>query len=194
MLRLQNTRQSKVTNRRARPLRWTAVAMMWRRQSNWSSRPMKLFIYRRRCVARRHMINWRSSVYEASWPRKVHIREVSGKCKYWGIKSSHYVDHKSISSTFIPQVWVILKDFSGDRPHPEFVLVLLVTFMFEPQHDKTNKMTVRPAKTQISLDIRPVWSESSLCAQWVAKDPSFLHADSEDSDQTGRMWLCTSHL
>ena len=21
------------------------------------------------------------------------------------------------------------------------------------------------------------------CAQWVAKDPSFLHADSEDSDQ-----------
>ena len=39
-----------------------------------------------------------------------------------------------------------------------------------------------PAKTQISLGIRPVWSESSLCAQWVAKDPRFLHADSEDSD------------
>ena len=48
-------------------------------------------------------------------------------------------------------------------------------------------MSVRPAKTQISLGIRPVWSESSLGAQWVAKDPSFLHADSEDSDQTGRM-------
>ena len=47
-------------------------------------------------------------------------------------------------------------------------------------------MTVCPAKTQISLGIRPVWSESLLCAQWVAKDPSFLHADSEDSDQTGR--------
>ena len=27
---------------------------------------------------------------------------------------------------------------------------------FEPPHDKTNKMTVRPAKTQISLGIRPV--------------------------------------
>ena len=51
---------------------------------------------------------------------------------------------------------------------------------YEPSHDKTNKMTVRPAKTQISLGIRPVWSESSLCAQWVAKDPSFLHADCED--------------
>ena len=59
--------------------------------------------------------------------------------------------------------------------------------IYEPPHDKTNKVTVRPAKTQISLGIRPVWSESSLCAQWVAKGPSFLHADSEDSDQTGRM-------
>ena len=48
-------------------------------------------------------------------------------------------------------------------------------------------MSVRPAKTQISLGIRPVWSESSLCAQWVAKVPMFLHADSEDSDQIGRM-------
>ena len=57
----------------------------------------------------------------------------------------------------------------------------------EPPHDKTNKMTVRPAKTQISLGIRPVWSESSPCAEWVGKDPSFLDADSEDSDQTGRM-------
>ena len=54
------------------------------------------------------------------------------------------------------------------------------------QPPKTGFLVTRP-KTQISLGIRPVWSESSLCAQWVAKDPSFLHADSEDSDQTGRM-------
>ena len=53
-------------------------------------------------------------------------------------------------------------------------------YLHEPPHDKTNKMTLRPAKTQISLGIRPVWSESSLWSQWVAKDPSFLHADSED--------------
>ena len=59
--------------------------------------------------------------------------------------------------------------------------------LFEPPHDKTNKMTVRPAKTQISLGIRPILSESSLCAQWVAKGSSFLHADSEDSDQAWRM-------
>ena len=29
--------------------------------------------------------------------------------------------------------------------------------------------------------------QSSLCAQWVAKDSIFLHADSEDSDRNGRM-------
>ena len=34
----------------------------------------------------------------------------------------------------------------------------------EPTHDKTNNMTVGPAKSQISLGIRPVWSESSLSA------------------------------
>ena len=57
----------------------------------------------------------------------------------------------------------------------------------EPPHDKTNKMNVRPAKTQISLGTHPVWSQSSLCTHWVAEDPVFLHVDSEDSDQTGRM-------
>ena len=63
--------------------------------------------------------------------------------------------------------------------------------------DKTNKVTVCPAKTQISLGIRPVWSESSQCAQLVAKDLTFLHADSEDSGQTGRMprliWVFAGH-
>ena len=45
---------------------------------------------------------------------------------------------------------------------------------------KPTKWPVHPVKTQISLGIHPVWSESSLCTQWVAKDPRFLHADSED--------------
>ena len=33
---------------------------------------------------------------------------------------------------------------------------------FEPVYDKTNKNDVHPAKTRISLGIRPVWSGSSL--------------------------------
>ena len=52
---------------------------------------------------------------------------------------------------------------------------------------KQTKWPVRPAKIQISLGIRPVWSKSSLCARrklwsWVAH-----WAHSEDSDQSGRM-------
>ena len=50
----------------------------------------------------------------------------------------------------------------------------------EPPHDKTNNVAVRPAKTQVSLGIRPVRSESSMCTPLVAKDPTHLHADSED--------------
>ena len=60
-------------------------------------------------------------------------------------------------------------------------------FTIEPPHDKTNKMTVHPVETQISLGFCPVWSESSQCVQWVAENPVFLHADSKDSDQTGCM-------
>ena len=46
---------------------------------------------------------------------------------------------------------------------------------------------MRPAKIQIRLLINAVWSESSLDAFWIAKDAKVLHADNEDSDQTGRM-------
>ena len=57
----------------------------------------------------------------------------------------------------------------------------------EPPRDKTNKVCVRPAKTQISLGIRPVWSESSLSA-WRKLGPLATHwAHSEDSDQIG--WI-----
>ena len=57
---------------------------------------------------------------------------------------------------------------------------IVVSLLNEPTHDKTNKMDVRQGKTQIS------WAsaqsdQSSLCAQWVGKDPSFLHAD-------GKLW------
>ena len=41
---------------------------------------------------------------------------------------------------------------------------LVLRGVYEPRHNKTYKVTMRPAKTRISLGIRPVWSESSLCA------------------------------
>ena len=57
----------------------------------------------------------------------------------------------------------------------------------EPRHDKTNKVTVRPAKPQISLGIRPVWLVASLSA-WRKLESLATHwAHSEDPDQTERM-------
>ena len=56
---------------------------------------------------------------------------------------------------------------------------------------KTNKMKARLAKIQIRLG----GSESSLCAQWVAKDLSFLHADSKDcADAKADMSLRWAHI
>ena len=50
-----------------------------------------------------------------------------------------------------------------------------------------NQWHVRPSKTQISLGICPVWSESSL-STWRQLGSLATHwAHSEDSDQTGQM-------
>ena len=81
----------------------------------------------------------------------------------------------------------IVQESSAFRKKEIFRLNIQTAKQIEPRHVKSRKMSVNPARTQISLGIRPVWSEPSLCAQCVAKNPSFLHADSEDSDQTGRM-------
>ena len=47
------------------------------------------------------------------------------------------------------------------------------TFIFELRHDKTNEVSVRLAKTQISLGIRPVWSVFAVCMKkaWVLSYP-----------------------
>ena len=68
-----------------------------------------------------------------------------------------------------------------------FLLCHSCIWTFEPPDDKTNNVVVRPAKTQISLGIRPVWSGSSLSA-WRNLGSLATHwAHSEDSDQTERM-------
>ena len=52
---------------------------------------------------------------------------------------------------------------------------------------KPTKWTVRPAKAQISLGIRPVWLDSSLSAWRIIGPLTTYGAHSEDSDQTGQM-------
>ena len=68
--------------------------------------------------------------------------------------------------------------------------------IIEPQHDKTNKMSVCPAKTQADAKRRltSAQSDQSLRCVWGAKDPSFLHADSEDFDQTGQFCCVAAHI
>ena len=133
----------------------------------------------------------------------------------------HYIPwYESVVKETVEQIRRVFED-----NFPHFFINMLFLWrnkQNEPRHDKTNKMSVLPAKTRISLGICPVWSEwsawasaqsdqsdqpghlpslirvislgicpvwskSSLCTQSVAKDPSFLHADSEYFDQTGRM-------
>ena len=61
-----------------------------------------------------------------------------------------------------------------------------VMILKKPPHDKTNNVVMRPAKTQISLGICPVWSESSLWA-WRNLGSLVTHwVHSENTDQTGQ--------
>ena len=61
---------------------------------------------------------------------------------------------------------------------------------------KQTKWHVCPAKTQLSLCIHLVWSESSLCAQWVAKDTVLIHVADAQADPSLRWahrsfcWFC----
>ena len=73
--------------------------------------------------------------------------------------------------------------------------LLLKAFAFTLQYKiyrhvgKCNNGHVRPAKTQISLRVRAVWSESSLSALWIANEPEPLQVESEDSAETASSYL-----
>ena len=56
----------------------------------------------------------------------------------------------------------------------------------EPPHDKTNKMACAPSEDSDQPGHPPSLISVFAVRLMGSKDPSFLHADSEDSDQTGR--------
>ena len=105
------------------------------------------------------------------------------------LKHSDYYEqwhHKPLDLN-VNNFCLLLQQF---RQELMFLLYCLVFFTilhsftcltYEPTHDKTNKMTLRLAKIQISLGIRPIWSESSLCTHLVAKSPSICPGWSESS-------------
>ena len=67
----------------------------------------------------------------------------------------------------------------------QFLIIAYLFTLLNMSHDKTNPTKWRCVQWKLGSD----WAsaQSSLSSQWVARNPSFLHADSEDSDQTGRM-------
>ena len=83
--------------------------------------------------------------------------------------------------------WYLIWTFNGRYRSIEDSVEPKLDSLLSQRMTKPTKWHVRPAKTQISLGICSVWSETLLSAQEVAENPSFLHADSEDSDQTGLM-------
>ena len=77
-------------------------------------------------------------------------------------------------------------------------LCLVLWYLFCRDHWFTrcqvdvSRLTTKPTKWLCAQQwLRSAWAS----AQWVAKDPRFIHADREDSDQTGRMprliWVFT---
>ena len=83
----------------------------------------------------------------------------------------------------------ISETWRADAPDMRFSL----DHKYEPPHDQT-KWHVRPAKTQISLGIRPVWSESLMSAWRNLGSLSTHWADSEDwsdgADAQADLSLC----
>ena len=71
--------------------------------------------------------------------------------------------HFSIVKQHCSNFRIITAILLGVRIFRIFTVFKLSVNPYEPQHDKTNKVTMRLAKT-LSLGIHPVWSESSLCA------------------------------
>ena len=64
-------------------------------------------------------------------------------------------------------------------PCRKYFIHVLSSQQMSQRQEKHLRTSVHPAKIQISLRIRAVWSESSLGALWITKDAKCLHADNE---------------
>ena len=92
---------------------------------------------------------------------------------FWLINASQFSGYHPINHRL--KTWH--KWIKYIKPVPSLLFLVMSRSLTNPI-----KWHVCQAKTRISLGFHPVWSESSPCAQRVAQDPRFLHADSEDSD------------
>ena len=97
---------------------------------------------------------------------------------------------------WLPVLTIMLFTFYGcmlfrilcyDEKAVENCLLNVVSCINEPDMTKPTKWVCAQRRLRSAWASPPLWSESSRCAQWVAKDSSFHHVGSEDSDQTGQM-------
>ena len=114
-------------------------------------------------------------------------RPNSSLCAFWIANNANFLHTSYEDSDQTARMRRLIWVFDGSTCQTVRFLRLWIIWLLSLRMKTLAKWLVRPVKTQISLGIHPVWSESSLCPQWVVKDPSFLHTDSKDSDQTGRM-------
>ena len=153
----------------------TPTAKKWRKKKQgkkkhcfWNMKNWLLFS----CVFHRLLANWSKSAHTAKMNMLLFSPDYTCHfCTFqlWGAESESVFCKLWTVQTRINMKWA------------------------EVQLDQQND--VRPVKTQISLCIRTVWYEYSLCTQCGAKAQTFLRVDNEDSDQTGRMrrliWVFT---
>ena len=105
--------------------------------------------------------------------------------KYHNLMSWHILAFCIICSRLI---WI----FAG-RTYHIIILLYLCPFRTSEWTAKMSRSTTKPTKYMCAQRrLRSAWASaqfdrSSLCTLWLAKDPMILHADSEDSDQTGQV-------
>ena len=84
---------------------------------------------------------------------------------------------RRLTNLLLPKIWRhtehVFKHFYVNRN-------LKKNIAFEPQYDKTNKMTCAPSEDLDQPRHLPSLTRVFAGAHWVAKDSRFLHADSKD--------------
>ena len=69
------------------------------------------------------------------------------------------IENSDSDRTTLESLWLVTDFVQSNNIHQIGKLLDISDIITnEPRHDKTNKMSVRPAKTQIRLGIRPVWT------------------------------------
>ena len=121
------------------------------------------------------------------------FKALAGLCNLAGWFESNLVTN--------PQRQVFLRIWHGSYIEQEEAWekepVIVPHWMAEHVHLKDHYMSPRmtkPTKWRVPSEYS---GQYSLCTQWVAEDPGFLHTEREDSDQTGRMprliWVFAGH-